>query len=75
MSVRRDLIEVVCDGPDSGTDCPDSSAWSDYGTTSDLRSRMKSDGWRTAQPGGIDQCSKCRPPAKRTTGSNPGSES
>ncbi len=59
MSVRRDLIEIKCDGPDDETACPDSLAWTDYGTAADLRLRMTKDGWLTGLRGGIDRCEKC----------------
>ncbi len=53
-------VEVSCDGPTPGDECPDSAAWADYGTAADLRARMRGDGWQTGLPGGIDRCPQCR---------------
>jgi hypothetical protein len=52
MSVRR-AVEINCDG------C--GNAWTDYGRASELRERMRADGWATALAGGKDLCSDCRP--------------
>jgi hypothetical protein len=73
MSVHTDLVEVVCDGPDSTTRCPDSAAMANYGTASSVRATLRSgeDPWRTGLPGGIDRCGKCRRQAAATTGSSP----
>jgi hypothetical protein len=59
MSVRADLVEVVCDGLESGACCPQSAAWTDYGTARTLRQRMAEYGWKTALPGGVDRCPGC----------------
>lgn len=66
MSVRKDIVEVVCDGPDRATECPGSRAWTDYGNAVSLRISMAEDGWLTAQRGGLDHCPDCR---KSITGS------
>lgn len=58
MSVHR-LVEVRCNGPDDTTDCPDSAAWSGH-IASEVRGRMREDGWLCAGPGGIDRCPGCR---------------
>jgi hypothetical protein len=73
MSVRTDLIEVVCDGPDDQTECPDNAAMADYGTACSVRAVLRTgeDAWRTAIPGGIDRCAKCREQARVNCGSNP----
>lgn len=62
MSVRLDLVEVVCDGPDPDTDCPDSAAMANYGTAASVRASLRTggDAWRTGLPGGMDRCAKCR---------------
>lgn len=61
MSVVKGFIEVICDGPDEGTECPDNAAWMDGGPAPRLRKRMHDeDGWATALPGGLDRCPKCR---------------
>lgn len=60
MSVIQGLIEVVCDGPDGETECPDIKAWMDAGPASWLRRRMREDGWAVALPGGVDRCPGCR---------------
>ena len=72
MSVRHDLVEVICDGPDPGTACPDHAAMTDYGTGSSVRATLRKgdDAWRTGLPGGIDRCSKCRQQPSTTTGSS-----
>ena len=59
MSVRY-AIEVNCDGPKSGGGCPDNRAWADYGTATDLRVRMRDDGWLCGAQFGIDRCPACR---------------
>lgn len=76
MTARTDLVEVICDGPDEQTECPDSAAMADYGTAARIRSVLKTgdDAWRTALPGGIDRCAKCTAAAQATgvSGSSPG---
>ncbi len=69
MSVRRDLIEIVCDGPEEpqSSDCPGSLAWTDYGPVSELRARMSRDGWKTRLPGGFDRCPACSEPDPQPT--------
>lgn len=54
------FVEVVCDGPDFATDCPNNKAWMDAGPASDLRKRMREDGWAVGLPGGTDRCPKCK---------------
>lgn len=58
MSVRA-AVEVCCDGP-GGFGCPDSRAWTDYGTAVELRKRMAGDGWKVGLPGGLDLCKGCQ---------------
>lgn len=61
MSVVRGFIEVVCNGPNAETKCPDDKAWMDAGPAPWLRKRMRDeDGWAVALPGGIDRCPKCK---------------
>jgi hypothetical protein len=61
VSVIKGFIEVVCDGPDENTECPENAAWMDAGPAPELRKRMRVEGgWAVALPGGIDRCSKCR---------------
>lgn len=60
MSLSRNIVEVVCDGPLGGTSCPDSAAWTDYGTAAELRRRMTGAGWETGLRRGCDRCPRCR---------------
>ncbi len=55
------LVEIRCDGPDDGPECPDSAAWNAAGQAVVLRKRMREDGWRTGLTGGRDQCPACKP--------------
>ncbi len=70
MSVLRGIIEILCDGPSEGVECASNGAWTDSGPASELRKRMREDGWTTGLPGGIDRCPACTKQAASATGSS-----
>lgn len=60
MTAQRTGTNVICDGPDERTDCPDNASFMDAATAADIRQRLThEDGWLTGLPGGIDRCPKC----------------
>lgn len=65
MSVRTDMVEVICDGPEDGDGCPDDAARATYGTALHVRRELREDGWTTAEAGGFDRCPKCRKRRRR----------
>jgi hypothetical protein len=60
VSVQRTGINIICDGPNEQTDCPDNASFMDAMTAAEIRWRLtREDGWLTGLPGGIDRCPKC----------------
>ena len=58
-------IEVACDGPTGGNDCPDSAAFHAVGpswTVRELRADGRVDGWTVRRAPGrlLDICPRCR---------------
>jgi hypothetical protein len=59
MTAYRVGVEVQCDGPGDERECPENMAWMDAMGTRELRALMRTDGWETGLPGGIDRCPIC----------------
>ena len=65
MTARPLGIEVSCDGPPDGGDCPDSAAFHAIGATwtaREMRADGRRDGWITRRAPGrlLDICPRCR---------------
>lgn len=60
MTTQRTGTNIICDGPNEQTDCPDNASFMDAATAAEIRLRLtKEDGWLTGLPRGIDRCPKC----------------
>ncbi len=72
MTAQRTGTNIICDGPNEQTDCPDNASFMDAATAAEIRLRLtKEDGWLTSLPGGIDRCGKCMRQAAGVSAPNP----
>lgn len=59
MTVRWDVVEIVCDGAADDRSCPNKRLARGYGPLDEIRQRVARDGWVTGLRRGRDRCPDC----------------